>query len=499
MIKVLARNTFSNFGLRFFNIVLEIVSIPIIVEAVGDESYGIILLAISIMGYFNIMEGGVPAGIVKYVSEFSAKDEYATVSRVINTSFFLFIGVGLLIGFSVLIFLELGGLKLFNITNENTEAASNVLKIAAIIAVFQWPVGVFGQALQGFQKYAENNLYVGVSNLIAKLLAILAAIISLPVEIIFMCLSLSGMLAFPFQYNFIKKIIKNWKIRSSEFSTETLKMIYGYSVWMFVKNIAQLLIYQTDRLILSMLLPVSSLTVYHVITIPFKFIQQMSSLFNSAITPLISFEYARGGGEKVQKFIYTLPKYSNAFVAPISIIGFYLCAPFILLWMGPDYEEYAWIAQLGCLFQLLWQMNSTLGRVFYGTGIVKEITLIALFGAVINVPLGIWLTIEIGIAGVVFSTIFAGLINIPLEAIFAMPKLDMDRVKYFLSVIKGQYISWLGGLILLPFFVKISMISDWVTFIVTTILISILFYVPNLSIILHKKHKKSILNKLKDI
>jgi O-antigen/teichoic acid export membrane protein len=477
MLQKLIVNTGTNFGFRLFSMILAFVSVPILVSSIGMEGYGVILLAGSVMGYFGILNAGVPAGTVKYVAEYEARGDHKMVNEIISSSFVFFLIAGAAVTLAVSVFAGLGGISVFKITPEHQQAATRVMYIAAAVAFFSWPLGTLAQALEGLQRYPENQLAMGLGNIVGQGLAIAAALGGYSLEAIFLCMHLGILITVLLQYRALRKALPAWNLSARHFSWATLGMIFGYSVWMLLTQIASLLFYQTDRIIIGLFMPVSALTVYHVVTTPFRYIQEFSALYNSALTPAISATEAQHGRKGLDQFIYIASKYSNAFVAPLAIVGALLVGPLVGLWMGRQFLPYIWIAQIACAFQMIWQANSTLGRVFYGSGKVKVISLIAIGMGLLNVPLGIWWVQEIGVAGVVFSTVVAGTLGVPLQYLFAMRELGVDRKRYFVnSIIKGQWTSWILGALLLPFWFHFQSIQSWPVWIAHAIVLALLFY-----------------------
>ena len=490
MIRTILSNTGANFAFRAFSMVLAFVSVPILVGSLGAAGYGILLLADSLMGYFSVLNAGVPAGTVKFVAEYEAKGEHDTVFAVIGSSLTFFLGAGLLVAGAVAAFTAFGGVELFRLDSDLVRSAESVLYLAAALAVFSWPSGTFGQTLDGLQRYGENRIAVGLGNTVGRLLSIAAAIAGAPIEGVFIASQAGIPLTAALQYRAVAKALPGWALRRLRYDRDTFQTMFGYSVWMLVQKISALLLYHTDRIILSLFLSVESITIYHVVTRPFNYIKEFSMLSTQALMPAVSAAEARRGRSGLDGFIYLAGRYSNAFLAPLAVIGTYLSGPLIGLWMGPDYLPYAWIAQSACLFQLIWQANAMLGRVFSGTGVVKRITLIGLFGALINVPLGIWWVQTIGVAGVVFSTMAAAGISIPLQYAFAMPELRIDRSRYLLNgVVRGQMPAWLLGLVLLPFWTRIQSIASWATFAVVGLVMGVVFYSVIWKTVVESRHR----------
>lgn len=464
MLRRLAINTGTNFVFRIFTFGLQLASVPIIVAATNSEAYGILLLANSVMGYFDLMKSGFPAGMVKFVSEYEAKDEPGQVAQIINTSLAFYLGIGTVTALGTWGFTEAGGVTLFQISVGSQGTAANVLLIAGGLAILKWPSTGLGQALDGLQRYAENNLYKGLGSLLGMSLSIAAALLGYSLEWIFLFQSIDLILSSAFQYRLLRRLQPQWHLNPLGFDRSTFRMIFGYSAWMLLNQVSNILIYQTDRIILGLFLPVSSLTVYHVVTTPFKAIKQLSSLFNSALLPVVSSEEARSGQAGLDRFIYIATRYSNGFMAPLAVLGFFLAEPFIRAWMGVEFVEYAWIAEIACIVQLLRLSNATLAEIYYGAGKVERLTTIAVSTAILNVFLGVWWVQTFGVAGVVFSTIAASLIGVPLQYVLVFPELEVRRGRYvYEAIVRGQWVVWVGALLLLPMRDSLASLASWWT------------------------------------
>ena len=468
---------------------LSFVSVPVFLSAIGAEGYGVLLLVSTIMGYFQVLNGGVPAGTVKYVAEYHAKGDTKTINEVISSSVVFYLVAGIFVAGGVTLFTTLGGIQLFNISLDKQQEATHLLYVAAGLTVISWPLNTLSQSLAGLQRYPEKNLAEGLGNALSKTLAIGAALSGQSLMTIFLCQQTGLLVAAGLNARFLRKVFPAWSMGARHFSFSTLRMIFQYSVWMLVEKIQVMLIGKTDHIILGIFLPVSSLTIYHIVTTPAKYIGTLSHLFTSTMTPAVSAAEAQRGRQGLDRFIYLATRYANAFIAPMAIVGTFLCGPLISLWVGPEYLEYVWIAQVACL------MMSThilvgLYQVFNGAGVVKEKALIGLFTAGLNVVFGVWWVQVIGVAGVVFATIAERILIAPLMFIFAFPKLQIEVVRYVREVVlRGQWTSWVLGLLLLPLWGHFQAIDSWLSFVVQLVGLTLLFYGVVIFFVVEERHR----------
>ncbi len=487
-------NTFSNYLLRFLQIILSLIAIPVIINNVGKEAFGLIALANSILGYFVLIDIGIPTGVTKYVAEFMAKKDHVKVSKIINTSFSLFIGIGSFVSLSTILFVYFGGLGMFNISPGKINSAKNLLFIAAVFALFSWPRKVLEGAFQGLQQFHKVNLVLGLGRVFAVTTAIVVSLVGKPVELVFLAMNADVFVTGVWLFAWLRRELDFWHFRLFNVEWSILKLLFAFSSWLFLSQLAVLLEYNSDTIIIGTLLPVYMITAYAILMNPFRLIQQASGLAASAILPAVSESEALRGKEGVDVFIYQGVKYHNLLFAPWAIIGGYLCQPFIRLWVGPEYLQHIWIAQLACFFQLIWQSNALLGQVYLGTGRVKKLSLLALCTGIANVLLSIILVKIIGFIGVILSTICIGTVSVPIVLWLILPDLQIPAWRYLRNVlIKTQLPLWIGGFVFLPLWDSLQNINNWMSFILIASLMALVLYVAGWFFVLDRDLRGRIL------
>ncbi len=492
----LLKNSASNF---FFNIgimVLGLISTPIVVNAVGQEKFGLILLSNTIIGYFSIINLSIPSAIIKYIAEFKALNKTKEINHFLNTSLAIFLIIGLIISFCVILFVRLNGLSyFFNISVKNINSAKNLLYISAIWSVFSWPMGILGHSLAGLQEYHRLNIIKATASLISIGGMITTALLDMPLEIIFIANSSGVILQWALHYFYLQQKLPSWKINFFNFDLKILKKFISFSFWLFLVSIAGLLQYQTDRIIIGHFLPVSAITIYFVLIKPFELIKNINGLWNTAVFPAVSEANALGGKKNIDKIIYQGSRYNNAFGASLAILSFFFCVPFIRLWMGSEYLQDVWIAQVASLFQLIWQSNSLLGSVYKGVGKVQKPGLIAITIALFNVIISIILVQKIGLPGVILGTVIAGTLSIPLSYIFIFKDIQINKWRYFTySFIKAQIPSYCVGMGLCLFTKHIYNINDWVHFLGYLSILFFMLSTLNWIFIVEKRDRQNIAN-----
>lgn len=447
----LVKNTLSNFGMRLLEMMLTLVSVPVMLSALGEASFDLLVLVGALTGYFGLLGAGVPTGATKYVAEHHARGEWAQVEGVINTALLFFVLVGATVAGVLCVGLFLGLEGVFFEEAQRGEAR-RVLWVTAGLSLLSWPASAYEAALGGLQEHHERNKIAGGTRLLSQVLGILGAVSGLSLVWVYVLREAPTALRLVLLGRQVRRQVPGYRLGLAGLSRGTLRRVMGLSAAAFLGQLAGLLIYQTDKVILKAFFPGQGvLTLYTVIAKPYELVRTFSGMFNSAVMPAVSALEAREGLAGVREFAYQGARASNAFVGAMAIGAAYLGVPFIRLWVGERYAALAWITPALCLFQLVWQSNAMLGPLYHASGRALALSWIALGSALVNVALSLWLVANHGVEGVLLATMIAGVFTVPAQYLLIFPVLGIERWRYWYgSVWRGQRGSLLIGAALWP-------------------------------------------------
>lgn len=493
MLERIIINTLSNYILKGILIVLNIIAIPIFINEIGAGFYGVIVLAGTLLANFIVFDLGFVAGVTKYVAQFKAVGDQDNINKVISTTLFLSICFGLFLCLALFTSVNLGLLELLKGRSEFMMESKNIFMIAGVLSIIAWPAKILEGALQGLQKFVLLNFYKGIGRITALLLAVFFAIKGYSTTIIFLALNLDlFIICFSLLY-ILKKELPKLSISLLHVNKSTFNMIFSFSAWIMLSQIAVLVEYQLDTLIIGLFLPIATVAAYVVIIYPFRIIQQVSGLAASAIMPAVAEMHTLKGDKSIEPFVAYGSKWHNGLLASASLSAFICCYPFINIWMDGKFNQYIWIAQLACLFQLWWQANAMVGQVYIGAGYSKKLGLIAVFCGILNLILSVILVNLIGLEGVILGTIFAGIIGEIIFFVTCFKDLGISRRNYIYECLfKGQSPAFLCLIILLPFYYQIQAIDNWTSLITVFSLILITMLLASFCFISTKDDRRNI-------
>lgn len=485
-------STFSNVILKSFVLALAFFVIPLFIEKMGKELYGIWILNFTIIGYFAIVVSGIPGGIIKHISESKGKGEKQI--QIINVGFISYFLLGLLLGTSIFFFAEFI-LQLFNISIQYYELSVRLLKIAAIFLIALWPFSVFDSILKGLLEYKTLSIIKGVTAIINSAMILFALIIGLHITLILILSYTITLLSSLMLFVTVKKKIVGLNISLKQFDKKLFKSITRFTIGMLIIELISLMTYQVDQLIIGHYLSVSEITTYFIVTIIFYKLRAIYSMMSEVIMPVVFEANSKQDNKLIRKMAIKGSKYINIGFVPLVVLSVVISKSFITLWMGPEYGKYGYWSSL-FVFQLFLGAVyvGVPGKISIGMGKLKQIQLISSILVILNIVISIACIPYFGFAGVLIGSVSSSMISV-----FGVSKFYCNLIEVPLKDILKANIKITIALftyMVLGFFIIQLLIMEWLTLVVFIILFLGLMYLTMYVFFVEDKEKQIINNKI---
>jgi O-antigen/teichoic acid export membrane protein len=182
----------------------------------------------------------------------------------------------------------------------------------------------------------------------------------------------------------------------------------------FIIQISVVLADRIDTTILGFALPAGvagpAAAVYQIVSKPFTQVRQTGWMLTYLVMPAVASLAAAGDRAGLERLKYDGSRFLIGLLTPIGLLAALDAAPFLSLWAGPTYAAHAGLMQL-FLIATLPLVISVLVQMSIGLGQVRVIALAALAGSLVNLPLSWYLTVRIGVAGVIWGTVLTTLFS----------------------------------------------------------------------------------------
>lgn len=416
------RNIIVSFTLKVFSIMIIFLQVPLTIDYLSPIKYGLWLTISSIIGWFIFFDIGLSNGLRNKLAEAFAVKDYKLAKAYVSTAYVI---LSVVMTGGVIAFLFINPLldwsKLLNTQPAMADELSRIVLIVFIFFALRFVFQLIGILLAANQLPAISNLFDFFGNLIAlvsiyfiakftheSLLYISIAYSATPVII----LIIASFYFFNGKYAFIKPDLKSVNFKY-------FKPLANLGLKFFVLQIACIVIFSTDNIIIAQILGPAEVTPYN---IAFKYFSIPTMIFSIVLAPFWSAyteAFTNGDMKWIKSSIRIL--IMVWFVVVVGVIIF-LCTSkyFYLMWVGDKVHVPFRLSAFMALFVIISTWNNIFVYFVNGVGKIKLQMYGSAIGMIVNIPISIYFAKNLGMgsAGVILGTCFSislGSILIPIQ------------------------------------------------------------------------------------
>ena len=407
------KNILTSFLIRGGSIVVSLILLPLTIHYVNPTQYGIWLTLGSIIGWFGFFDIGFGNGLRNKFAEALAKGQHKLARIYISTTYAI---LSIIISVVLILFLCINPfLNWAKILNAPSGMIGELTRLSYIFFIFfclQFVFQLLTTIITARQEPAKASLINFLGSLFSlTIIYILTKTTSGNLIYLGMTLSLVPVIVLIvssiwFYTHEYKKYAPSYKFVRFRFA----RGLMGLGLKFFIIQIAFVIIYQTDTIVIAQLFGPAQVTPYN---IAFKYLNIIPMVFSIIITPFWS-AFTEAYIKKEYSWINTtIKKLVRIWILFTLIVVVMLIASNLVysLWIGSSVKvPFALSATIA--FYIILNTWCTIFSIFLnGVGKLKLQLYSALFGALINIPLSILLGKQFGISGVLLSICLLAMIS----------------------------------------------------------------------------------------
>ena len=425
--KKIVRNTMANYIGQFWLMAVSFILFPFIVNHVGLTASGIWLLISSITGYFGLLDLGIGSSLTKYVAEYHAKEDTKQLNEVINTTFFLFLGVGVIAAIGLLVFGELFLISLFSIPMELIGEAKMIVYIVSISMLLRFPMGVFGGVLMGLQRYDINAL-IGIIISIPRIVLIVAFLtMGYGIVALVAIETFVSVIGWILSTYYAKRFLPSMSIKPVHFKNKMVTTLLSFGGAVFIMQVCGIIILQTDQIVIGTFLTMGAITFYAAAFKIYLLVRRIPELVLPSIFPAASELDAKQNSNALHALFIRGSKYMTAAFLSVVIPVIILSKSILTVWMGHEFASMylvLWILLAGLFFNINHLVPL---QILQGMGRIRMVMILHVVWAISNLALSIILVQKIGLIGIALGTTLP---LIPLEFFYTKETLKVLKISW---------------------------------------------------------------------
>jgi len=413
--KVVKTHISLTFLYKVLAIGLSYLLVPLTINYLNIEQYGIWMTLLSIMSWVAFFDIGLGNGLRNKLTEALAVNNIKLAKTYVSTAY-VAISFIALVFFTILLFI-LPFTNWTKIFNTSSVTNSDLLRVVFVIGFFFLLNFVLSLCNPMFYAYQEASLAT-MRAVLLNLFALIAIYILIHYSsgsllYLAICYGLSMVSSnLLLMFYFFKK--HNAVIPSTRYiELSKIRGISSLGIKFFIIQMAVLVIFATDNMIITQVLGPAQVTPYNLVFKLFSIITIGHGIIVAPLWSAYTDAYAKGD----IKWIRDTLKKLNLLMIPIIISVLILIVftrDIINIWVGPEIKFPHLLVVFMGAYTIIAVWNNNFGYSLAGTNKIRFSLFTAVLGGIINIPVSIYLAKNIGISGVILGTI----ISLSLSAIF---------------------------------------------------------------------------------
>lgn len=405
------KNYFLQLKSSFFFKILAVGSsfllIPVCLKYLGHEQYGIWSTILSIMTWVVLFDIGIGNGLRNRITESIAKNDTLTAKGYISTSYTLIALISMFILF-VLLFLSnfVSWQIVFNTEYLSNKELMDVVNISCFFLFLNFWLSLINQVFNGLQKSSLVVFNQFLSNFFA-LITITILYLSKETSLSLLAFSYGISLLISNIILSVWFFIKNKKLLPSikYYSSKYVKKLISVGSQFFIIQIAVVVVFTTDKILITQLFGPSSIIKYDSIFKLFSIVTIIHTLVLAPLWSAYSDAYHRNDLIWIKRTIINQLFLYIGIIIITAIIA-YFAKTIVSIWL----MEELFIEDSLVIYMMLFILISTWNNIFaYFVNSIDKLKvqlICSLAAIVINIPLSIFIVkfFSTGIYGIILAT-----------------------------------------------------------------------------------------------
>lgn len=332
-------NIISNYASQIYITALGILVVPFYIKHMGPEAYGLIAFFSTMLTWFNLLDVGLTPTISRETARFNGGGitayEFRNLAKVLELLFFLVATIGGISLYFLSDWLAVNWLKPSSLTRHEI---INSLELISLSVSMRWLSGYYKGIINGYEKF----IWLGVYN---SLIATMRFVLIMPIIIFYdksptcffsyqlaiAAIEVLGLLIY--SYKLIPPYKKNTCIT---FGWSHLKPVLKFSISIAFTSSIWVLVTQTDKLILSKILPLSDYGYFSVAVLLASGISIMSSPIANAAMPRMVRLHAEGKHRELITVYRKSTQLMTIITVPVTLLLVLFPKQILFAWTGSE-------------------------------------------------------------------------------------------------------------------------------------------------------------------
>ena len=404
---IVKKNIAGSFLIKGLSILTTLILVPLTINLLNQEKYGIWMTIFSIVSWFNMMDVGIGNGFRNKFAEAVALNNNVLAKDYVQT---FYSSMGIIASVFLIVYSLINPLlnwqKILNLPVNFDENIGLIVWAVFVLFCVQLYVKSISTLLLSLQKTSLSDSLMLFGNIGALLFILLLRMLN---KISLFSIAMAFMIAPILVYTVVtiygfKNNLKQYKPKIFSIpKKEYLNDLIGLGMKFFYIQITGIIIFSSSNIIVSQLFGPAQVTPYNVANRLFATAQSFFTILTTPFWAAFTHANTLKDYKWIRNSIKNLMKIWVLFT--IGVLIMWILSPEIFrLWIGSKVNISLMLSLQFAIQTIIVTFQSPFIFYIYGTGKLKLIFYITIIQSIIYIPMAITLANVIGISGVMLAT-----------------------------------------------------------------------------------------------
>lgn len=461
-----SKQFFQGLGSSWFatlcTVLYSLLSIPIALQYLSVDEFGLFVLLIQISGYFSLIELGISAAVARILIDYKDFHKSGAYGSVVLTGFIVFAVQGFLI-FVIGLLMAPTIIEVVGVPSELKAKAVFLLRWLAVASALTITFRTYSAVLYANKRLDLIHIFIALNTLLG--LGLLSLILVLGgglagLALLFITQAIVGVVSCAVACKRLELMPQKGYWGSP--SVERFRELFSYGKDVFLVNVGNQILEASQLIIVTRTMGLTAAAVWSVSTKLFTLVYQLVTKIEGTAVVFFAEMMVRGEREtliarfrQVYQLTAAVAVVAVAFMAAIN-------RPFVFLWADPALSWAPLLNGLLALSILLSTVTRCSGDLIVHTKDIGAFRYLYFFEAMMFVLLALWLSAQFGFYGILGASLLCLLFFRVTYTTWRMAEyFDLPAVTFWWAWLRRPF---LAGLMLVPFVIS----SSWLTSLVSS-------------------------------
>ena len=414
------------FSAKAVGIATVLVTVPLSLNYLGAQSYGLWLTLSSVALLLGFTDLGIGNGVLNAVSEAHGRDDRTLAREAVSSGFFMLclVGIAIVTVFAV-VYPFIPWARVYNVTSADAVSeAGPTTAVFVLVWALSIPVGVVERVQLGYQRGYVSYAWQASGNVFALAGAVLA--VATHASTPWLVLALAGG---PLLAVFLNGLVEFGWMRPwlrpawGHVSRAVVSRIFHLGVLFFVLQLTFVSTYFSDNLIVAQVLGAEEVTQYAVPAKLFGFIGTVVAMLVWSLWPAYGEAMTRGDILWVRRTVVRTVVLTLVFTTGPALILVVVGRALIQLWVGDTVDPSVWLLAGLAAWAVVGAVGGAVSIFLNGASILRFQVVCGTAMFILALPLKIVFARAWGVAGLPWAAVLAYSVCVGIPMIIYVPGL----------------------------------------------------------------------------